>query len=260
VVSVPSVSSKNAINTLTLEYREMGTQTWAAKTIAASGTYYSGTVAYSGFSTDKRYEVRVTAVDKKSTTSVALSALPTAYFVMDFSPDGKQVAIGAAATANGLEVAMPLLMTDTARLVTKQNIFDLIWPVGKVEMTLVNTAPFYGTWQLIGAGRTLVGVDTADTDFATPNKTGGTKTQVLSAQIGAVNNGPEKLGYVLGPALADPADITYTVAGASATSTKPTNVNHGTRVFAGDTSSSPKRKDPSLVQPYLTCYIWQRTA
>jgi hypothetical protein len=261
VVSVASVSKgstpTNAINSLTLEYREMGTTTWTAKTIAASGTSYSGTVAYSGFSTDKRYEVRVTAIDKKPTTSVALSALPTAYFVMDFSPDGKQVAIGAAATANGLEVAMPLLITDTARSVTKQNIFDLIWPVGKVEMTLVNTPPFYGTWALIGAGRTLVGVDTADTDFATPNKTGGAKTQKLSAQIGAMNNNQMTLGYAIGAALVDPADITYTVTGASVSSAKPTNVNHGTAVYV---QSSTKRQDPSLVQPYLTCYIWQRTA
>ena len=37
-----------------------------------------------------------------------------------------------------------------------------------------------GTWELIAQGRTLVGVDTADTDFSTVKKTGGSKTVTLT--------------------------------------------------------------------------------
>ena len=62
--------------------------------------------------------------------------------------------------------------------VIKQNMF----PVGYVMITTNDTNPsaqFGGTWINIGSGKTLVGVDTNDSDFNTVEKTGGSKSKTL---------------------------------------------------------------------------------
>jgi hypothetical protein len=58
------------------------------------------------------------------------------------------------------------------------------YPVGAIYLSANNTNPgtlFGGTWIEVGKGRTLVGVDTGDTDFNTPGKTGGVKSVTLTA-------------------------------------------------------------------------------
>lgn len=59
-------------------------------------------------------------------------------------------------------------------------VIALIYPVGAIMPTTSNVNPgtyLAGTtWESFGAGKTLVGVDTADNDFNSAAKTGGTKT------------------------------------------------------------------------------------
>lgn len=57
------------------------------------------------------------------------------------------------------------------------------YPIGAIYLSVNNTNPskwFGGTWELIAQGRTLVGVDTTQTEFNTVKKTGGEKTHVLT--------------------------------------------------------------------------------
>lgn len=64
-------------------------------------------------------------------------------------------------------------------------IFDLIYPVGSIYMSVNSTNPssyFGGTWSVIAQGRTLVGVNTSDTDFASAGKTGGEKKHTLTIE------------------------------------------------------------------------------
>ena len=61
------------------------------------------------------------------------------------------------------------------------------YPPGAVYESVDLTSPaelFGGTWSVFGAGRVLVGIDTADTDFDEVEKPGGAKTHELtSAQM-----------------------------------------------------------------------------
>jgi hypothetical protein len=134
--------------------------------------------------------------------------------------------------------------------------FDAVYPVGAIYMGVTNVAPKIGTWVAWGSGRVPVGVNSTDTDFATVEKTGGDKTQILTAAIGAVNANSNVLGYVATSSYWAAADILYTLAAASSTATKPTSVQHGSRVYR----ASGTKLDPSLVQPYITCYMFKRTA
>ena len=59
-----------------------------------------------------------------------------------------------------------------------------VYPVGSVYTSVNNVNPsslFGGTWVSFASGRTLIGVDTAQTEFNTVQKTGGEKTHTLTA-------------------------------------------------------------------------------
>jgi hypothetical protein len=63
----------------------------------------------------------------------------------------------------------------------------VMYPVGSIYTSVINTSPstyFGGTWSVFASGRTLVGVDTGQTEFDTVQETGGAKTHTLTeAQI-----------------------------------------------------------------------------
>ena len=65
-----------------------------------------------------------------------------------------------------------------------KTIIDLVYPIGSIYIATSSTNPGtlfgHGTWAAFGTGRTLVGVDTAQTEFSTIEKTGGTKTHTLT--------------------------------------------------------------------------------
>ena len=67
---------------------------------------------------------------------------------------------------------------------TAEQVIALIYPVGAIMPSTVNVNPgtyLTGTtWELFGSGKTLVGVDTDDTDFNTVEKAGGAKTVNLN--------------------------------------------------------------------------------
>lgn len=67
---------------------------------------------------------------------------------------------------------------------TAEQVIALIYPVGAIFPTVnsVNPGTYLTgtTWELFGSGKTLVGVDTTDTDFNTVEKAGGAKTVNLN--------------------------------------------------------------------------------
>lgn len=58
--------------------------------------------------------------------------------------------------------------------------YSAAWPVGSVFICVVSTNPSsllgFGTWESIGAGRVLVGLDSGDASFDVLEETGGVKT------------------------------------------------------------------------------------
>ena len=68
--------------------------------------------------------------------------------------------------------------------VTLQQVIDALYPVGHIEVTTDSANPGTRlpgtTWELFGAGKTLVGVDGEDSDFNAVGKTGGAKEVDLS--------------------------------------------------------------------------------
>ncbi|HAV90211.1 MAG TPA: hypothetical protein DCW44_02920 [Eubacterium sp.] len=117
------------------------------------------------------------------------------------------------------------------------------YPVGSIYLSVVNTNPsiwFGGTWEQIAKGRTLVGVDTSDTDFNTVKKTGGSK----QIQKHSHTLFETKYNYTTG---GQPTANSVVLAGSNATSPSVKTDDYG----SGNSGN---------LQPYFTCYIWCRTA
>lgn len=162
------------------------------------------------------------------------------------------------------------------------------FPVGSVFLSAVSTNPAtllgYGTWSAFGAGRVLVGFDATDSDFNAGEKTGGAKTVAA-----AVADHPAHTHSVTSNvAVANHANHTHsiatgsstfkgtstggfsTVGGAAPGATGNTGNPNATLthsvtnnpVTSGDPSATLAHSvtPTSVVQPYITVFMWKRTA
>lgn len=121
-------------------------------------------------------------------------------------------------------------------------------PIGSIYMSTTNTNPgtlFGGTWTAWGSGRVPVGVNTADNDFKTVEKIGGEKTHTLTVDemprhnhdLSCVNESQEGQNSYNPP-------WRY-------------NGNWTVQVFSMYTGGDQPHNN---LQPYITCYMWKRTA
>lgn len=128
---------------------------------------------------------------------------------------------------------------------TKQ-LFLLMHRVGDIIFSTSDENPstiYGGTWVAWGKGQVPVGVDTSDSDFNTVEKTGGEKEHTLTVdempshkhdfgqQFATTSNLSGQYGY-------------YIIAGTQ------------TDVIKNTGGNQPHNN----LQPYITCYMWKRTA
>ena len=111
-----------------------------------------------------------------------------------------------------------------------------IYPVGSLYLSTVNVSPasfLGGEWVPWGTGRTPVGVDAAQTEFASPEQVGGAKSVVLTGE-----NLPTDAVY----------DGTVTLFAS------------GNYAGGWDFALRGEGKPVPVLQPYITCYMFKRTA
>ena len=129
---------------------------------------------------------------------------------------------------------------------------EAMYPVGSIyTQANVDTNPAtllgIGTWAPFGAGRVLVGVDPTQAEFDTIGETGGAKTHTLTtAEIPAHNHSTGTTGFnATGP-----------------TATMNQFAGQGTSwVHSGiSISNTGGGGAHNNLQPYITVYMWRRTA
>ncbi len=123
-------------------------------------------------------------------------------------------------------------------------IIALTWPVGSIFISTIATNPAtllgIGTWQAIGTGRTIVGIDTGDADFDTAEEIGGAKTHKHSVDVPSTTSGA-------------PSATTEVASGTGAT------VASSTHTCMVD----PAAIDSDIisnVMPYIVVYMWKRVS
>lgn len=137
-----------------------------------------------------------------------------------------------------ITASAPVVTSDPSR----ETIVNTVYPVGSIYISTTSTNPGIslgvGTWVAFGTGKVMVGLDGGDTDFQTPEQTGGAKTVASAGTVGpiaATLTGAINCGTGVPP---EPAsDQVHT---------------HPAPTFTGTATS--------VVQPYIVVLMWKRTA
>lgn len=143
-----------------------------------------------------------------------------------------------------------------------------VYPVGSVFISTVDQNPgniFLGTsWERFATGRTLVGVDTSDEDFATTEQVGGEKTHLLTAAQSGLpvhkhtqaahshNIGRDKDG--------GSGTNRYTVHGAGASGADDTSPTSSATPAINNSTAQDATEAHNNLQPYITVFMWKRIA
>lgn len=166
--------------------------------------------------------------------------------------------------------------TNTTQVATTafvhNEIMAAVYPVGSLYLNATNainpaTLLGFGTWTAFGAGRVPVGFDSGDALFNTAEKTGGSKDSAVISHSHTVSGTTDTQGSHVHTMNRDISS------GISATSI---NVNQGVSNLAtldtinaagahshnvsGTTSTVGSSGTNANVQPYITVYMWKRTA
>lgn len=124
---------------------------------------------------------------------------------------------------------------------------DLIYPIGSIYMSVKPTDPsvlFGGTWVSWGSGRVPVGVDSSQTEFDYVEKIGGSKyLQAHRHSVTFRKNGTNAFYQTYPPMTAQGDTFDGYTAG-----------------VVNEQGKSMETGDSGNLQPYITCYMWKRTA
>lgn len=225
--------------TLKLFYRKQGESSWgdaiditSYATISGNTFSITNQLIGSNFSYEDSYEFRVVAKDKVVTDdSVSSNRIVT-----------EGVALFDIGKNDVLFKGIKLLDYIDSKI--KMNV-DLVYPVGSIYLSVNSTNPsqlFGGTWEQWGKGRVPVGVDTTQTEFNTVEKTGGSKYLQ-----------EHRHNYLT-------TTLTYNdyIAGGEVVAIPKGSTNKAIYKIS-DAPNVPYANSGNL-QPYITCYMWKRTA
>jgi hypothetical protein len=157
-------------------------------------------------------------------------------------------ATAATGTNNNQVATTAYVQDEVGNFNTQAQILLAAYPVGAVYIAVVNTNPgtlFGGTWSSFATGRTLVGLDSSDSQFNTIEETGGAKTHTLTASESGL---PSHSHMQRGGGFDGSTGIE---SGSNLGS------DQGQTGNTGGTSASQSHNN---LQPYITVYMWKRTA
>ena len=177
-----------------------------------------------------------------------------------------QTKAGAVLLNNGSDLETELSQYVTAEeigstaAVDYSELLSKIYPVGSIYMsaTMSTTsqveATLGGTWVAWGAGRVPVGVDTTQTEFDVVEETGGEKTHTL------VNSELPKIEGTLPHTAYGEKKISgaFSFTSGSVSSYEGANSNtSNNRIYKLSFGNNTAHNN---LQPYITCYMYKRTA
>jgi len=147
-----------------------------------------------------------------------------------------------------------------------------VWPVGSIYIGTTSTDPSVlfggGTWERFAKGRVLVGVDEGDVQFDSPMETGGAKTHTITIGEMPFHNHGGATGGALSSANsghratreADYATEFGTGAAGPYGGRVMIYANAGEDAHSHGISGQGGGAAHNNLQPYITVFMWRRTA
>ena len=153
-------------------------------------------------------------------------------------------------------------------------IFNLIYPIGSIYMSVNSTNPtalFGGTWVAWGAGRVTVGVgNNGEMNFDTPEITGGSANSVASHRhyVSGTTEYDGTHEHTIYGNSRENSGTQCVKFGQRGTTECMQKLNYGETIHNVDGAHSHTinldTQDTGILngnmQPYITCYMWKRTA
>ena len=234
----------------------------------------------------EKYKVAILAIVLSVTLSTLSTLAATTYLVN--SKEVKYDNSTSGLRSDNVQDAIVELNNDATNYEAIMDRLDHInvFPVGSIYISVTNTNPstyFGGTWVSFGTGRTLVGINTSDGDFNTVEKTGGAKTVTLAtanlpshthsipelsgtaASAGAhshsISSSLEILSTGVGVWTNRAAAGNWEVFAYLSHSTGTAGAHtHTVTTNASTTGATGSGTAVSIMDPYITVYMWKRTA
>lgn len=173
-----------------------------------------------------------------------------------------------------------LPVVNPSGIYTYKSVADIVYPIGSIYLSVNNINPgtiFGGTWVSWGSGQVPVGVNTSVSQFATVEQTGGEITHTLTAAEmpshdhsisgGACTTGSggshnHTYGVTVHPAVGFTLGSNgySTVTGDNQNTSSNGNHSHSVPDHAHDIGNTGGGQAHNNLQPYITCYMWKRTA
>jgi hypothetical protein len=149
------------------------------------------------------------------------------------------------------------------------NFLSAVYPVGSIYInaavaTNPGTLLGFGTWTAFGAGRVMVGFDSTDALFDTAEETGGSKDAVVVSHTHTATSTVTDPGHVHNAELFyddnNPRNSFRGSLGNNSQGLKSTNTATTGITVATTNSTEGSSGTNANLQPYITVYMWKRTA
>lgn len=257
-----SGSQKN-IMTLSFKVAPLGSTTYTADNGPASGSWTtlasltnSPANLAGNYPANQSFTVVGTLADKF--TSVEFSTtISTEAVVMSYDKDGR-MAVGKIADttlpAGSFEAVGNIYASDV--FIAGKALRDIFYPVGSIFQSTDGTDPstfIGGAWERFGNGRMLIGVDESDSALSTANKMGGSTTPLTSHTHGFSGTTSET---PIVEGVTSDADVKFQGASSGDGIKSKTH----THVYSGTTTATGDNTNHNNYPPYITVYMWKRTA
>lgn len=275
-----AITPLNNLNTksLKVKYKKVSDSTYKEQSVTLSSYSQSGTViiAANGLYS---YDFVLSVNDHFTATEKTIT-ISTAATTFDVFNNGKGIAFGKVAEYSNLfDCAWPIKASGGIT-----NLVNLVYPIGSIYLSVSSTNPatlFGGTWVAWGTGRVPVGIDTSQSEFNAVEKTGGSKYLQSHTHIQDGHNHSQNAhghglrggshsffwgqqGLInsvyaqsaIAAAGNPPSNNLTTSQGywdSVSDSTASNNAATATNQYTGSGNSQN-------LQPYISCYMWKRTA
>lgn len=235
--AAPSTNQYTALDKLVTDAQQ--TITRAEDAAVAANTAANAATAAAGDANVAASAATSGASSANTAASAANAAAGKANTAANIANEAAETAGNAATRANTAAEAVEEIVS---------NFLNKVYPVGSIYMSIASTNPqtlLGGTWVAWGAGRVPVGVASSDSDFSAANKTGGEKTHALT-----IDEIPSHAHY-LNNSNASGSTGNYAL-----------TYIPDSKVLAGTLKTSPSGGGSAHnnMPPYVTCYMWRRTA